>query len=239
MTGGPQTLSRPLAARVADLPDPPEPPPGRDLPEAVIEAAVAALDAGKTHYTDRPGILPLRAMVVEQLKASFGLELSPDEVTITCGATEARFVAIKKLVPPGARMVCPGDAAPIAGAAQLAGATIVSHVDSPEGVSAVYLTPADPLAAVEPLLALAGARGWWVIWDTSGGAGGAFHPARLGDLAPQVVTLGSFSDRLPGWRMGWMAGSRMSGPLRAYKQSMTICSTSISQWAALGLADMP
>ena len=41
MTGGPQTLSRPLAARVADLPDPPEPLPGRDLPEAVIEAAGA------------------------------------------------------------------------------------------------------------------------------------------------------------------------------------------------------
>jgi aspartate/methionine/tyrosine aminotransferase len=234
---GPHTLSRLLAARVAGLPDPLEPPPGADLPQAVIDAAVAALDAGKTNYTDRPGILPLRTFVTEQLQAHYGLDLTPDEVTITCGATEARFVAIKKLVPPGAQIVCPGDRAPIASAAHLVGAAIVSGADSPERVSAVYLTPADPPATRDPLLATAQARGWWIIWDTSGGMGGAFHPAQNRDLAPQVVTLGSFSNRLPGWRMGWMAGSRMAAQLRAYKQSMTICSTSISQWAALGLAE--
>ena len=239
MMAGPQTLSCPPAARVAALPDPPEPEIGRDLPQAVIEAAVAALDAGKTHYTDRPGILPLRVQVTEQLKARFGLELTPDEVTITCGATEARFVAIKKLAPPGAQIVCPGDAAPIAGAAQLAGATIVAQIDAPESVNVLYLAPGDPQPAIDSLLALAGARGWWIIWDISGADGGTFHPAQRGDLAPQVVTIGSFSDRLPGWRMGWMAGSRMAAQLRAYKQSMTICSTSISQWAALGLADTP
>jgi aspartate/methionine/tyrosine aminotransferase len=72
----------------------------------------------------------------------------------------------------------------------------------------------------------------------SGGAGDSgFHPAQNADLAARVVTIGSLSAYIPGWRMGWMAGSEMAGKLRAYKQSMTICSTSVSQWAALGLVE--
>ncbi len=68
---GPLTLSRPLAARVAGLPDPPEARPGLPVPQAVIDAAVEALAAGKTHYTDRPGILPLRAGITEYIKRRF------------------------------------------------------------------------------------------------------------------------------------------------------------------------
>lgn len=234
---GPQTLARPLAQRVAGLPEPASLPPGPDLPAPVIEAGVAALAAGKTHYTDRPGILPLRTRVVELLQRRFGLALDPDQVTITCGATEARFVVLKQLTPPGSAIVSPGDPAPIAVAAQLVGAIIVREVSDPGAVSLLYLTPADPPAVVTPLLAQAAERGWWVLWDISGTAETPFHPAADPALAPRVVTIGSFSAQLPGWRVGWMAGSQQAGKLRAYKQSMTICSTSIAQWAALGLGE--
>jgi aspartate/methionine/tyrosine aminotransferase len=88
---------------------------------------------------------------------------------------------------------------------------------------------------IDPLLGQARQRGWWIIWDTSGSGGTGFHPAQNPKLAGRVVTIGSFSDRMPGWRVGWMAGSDQAKQLRAYKQSLTICSTSISQWAALGL----
>jgi aspartate/methionine/tyrosine aminotransferase len=228
---GPQTLSRPLAARVAGLPDPGEWAAGPDLPTAVIDAACQALDAGKTHYTDRPGILPLRTWVAAHLNAWYDLNISPEAITITCGSTEARFVAVYKLVPAGTRLVCPGAPDRIAGTAALAGATLVSEVDDPAGVSAVYLTPDQPRSVIDPLLS----QDWWIIWDTSGSGGAGFHPAQNPKLAGRIVTIGSFSDRMPGWRVGWMAGSDQAKQLRAYKQSLTICSTSISQWAALGL----
>jgi aspartate/methionine/tyrosine aminotransferase len=231
------TLARPLAARVEGLPAPAALPPGPPLPAAVLEAACAALDAGKTHYTDRPGILPLREWVSAYLRERYGLDISPDAVTITCGGTEARFVAVKKLAPAGTVVVCPGDAARMAGAAHLCGVTLAAQATEPDAVSALYLTPADPLAVGEPLLAMARERGWWVIWDTSGAPAGDFHPAQDAALAPQTVTLGSLSDYLPGWRVGWMAGSRRAAELRAFKQSMTICSVSISQWAAAGLVE--
>jgi aspartate/methionine/tyrosine aminotransferase len=234
---GPQRLSRRLAARVQGLPEPAEVPSGPDVPQPVIEAAVAALDAGKTHYTDRPGILPLRVWVCSYLQNHFGLPLDPDQVTITCGATEARFVTLKQCVRPGSWIACPGDPAAISAAAHLIGAELARVVDDPASVSLVYLTPSDDASQVEALLELAGDHGWWILWDISRTEGTTFHPALIPERAPRVVTIGSFSDRMPGWRVGWMAGSEKAEKLRAYKQSMTICSTSVAQWAAVGLTE--
>lgn len=234
---GPQSLSRPLARRVHGLPEPSLMMPGPDLPSAVIEAGIAALDAGKTHYTDRPGILPLRQRVVEMLQHRFGLTWDPDHVTITCGATEARFAVIKQLARPGSAILCPGDPALIVAAAQLAGVTVVPEAPDPAAISLAVLTPAVPPETAAVALRPARAHGWWVLWDISGPSRGTYHPAADPALANQVVTIGSFSGQMPGWRVGWMAGSQKAGELRALKQSMTICSTSVAQWAALGLVE--
>ena len=233
---GPLNLSRPLAARIVGLPQPPEFSPGPPVSQAVIDAACEALAAGKTHYTDRPGILPLRAGITQYLKARFEVEYAPDDVTITCGATEARFVAVKQLASAGTQMVCPSTAGWYAGAAHLAGVTLVAGADDPAAISLIALTPEDAPETRDRLLAQAVTRGWWVIWDVSSGAGSGFHPAHDPALRPHVVTIGSLSRHMPGWRVGWMAGSEWAGKLRAYKQSITICSASVSQWAALGLA---
>jgi aspartate aminotransferase len=230
----PQTLSRPLAARVAGLPDAPAFSPGPDLPPAVMAAAQAALEAGKTKYTDRPGILPLRAWVAATLNARYGLATQPDDVTITCGGTEARFVALKKLAVPGAPLLCPGETGLIAGAAALVGVPVVTEIDDPAAIRVVVLAASLPQATVAPLIDRARASGWWIIWDMSQNPDAAFHPAQDPDLSPRVVTVGSLSPLLSGWRVGWLAGSERVEQLRAYKQSMTICSPSVSQWAALG-----
>jgi aspartate/methionine/tyrosine aminotransferase len=230
----PQTLARPLAARVSDLPEPIHHTDNPTLPEAVIARAVQAMHDGHTHYTDRPGILPLRTLAVDTLGKQYGIEMSPDEVTITCGATEARFVALKQLAKKGTTVLCAGDGEAIKSAGELLGVDIVGarHVlPLPENVSVLYITPNDDRS----LLEAAAQNGWWIIYDVSEGIIGDFHPAQNPALAPKTVTIGSLSRELPGWRVGWMAGSEMANKLRAFKQSMTICTTSVSQWAALGL----
>lgn len=231
-----ETLSRPLANRINGLPEPTLSDHDPEIPPEVIEAAVKSLDEGKTHYTDRPGILPLRAWVAEHLNERLGLELSPDAVTITCGETEARFVAVKYLAKPGSTIFCPGEDGNIHGAAQLAQANIVNALVNPQDVSVVYLTPHDGQKIVEEVVNLTATHDWWIIWDRVYGRE-QHHPAQNKAIASKVVTVGGLSYRLPGWRIGWIAGSEMAGKLRAFKQSMTICSTSISQWAALGLVE--
>lgn len=233
---GPQQLSRPLAQRVAALPAPSEHEGAGTVSAAVAAAAAEALDKGKTHYTDRLGILPLREQAVAGIGRQSGVEIGADEVTITCGATEARFVALKQLVSPGSPVLCVGDGAAIAGAAALIGA-VITHDPAADGIALVYLTPNDAPDAVRAALdAVRGRESVWIVWDMAAGSGGQ-HPAHDPALAPRTITIGSASDHLPGWRVGWLAGSKAANKLRAYKQSMTICTSSISQWAALGLED--
>ncbi len=244
----PQTLTRPLAARIANLPDVMERTDSPPIPEGVIDAAIQALKDGKTHYTDRPGILGLRKWVTDMLQKQFNVTLKPDAVTITCGATEARFVIIKRLVKTEGVILCAGDSRVIEGAASLVGATITHEVGDTAGIKLLYATPKDSLETLTPLLEQAKVNGWWVVWDVSQkpppqsspaseGGGDTFHPAQDETIASKVISVGSFSDVMPGWRVGWMAGSEMADKLRAYKQSMTICSTSISQWAGMGLTE--
>lgn len=234
----PTKLSRPLASRIAGLPSVPQRTDNPPVSAAVIEAAVKALDKGETHYTDRPGIVSLRTWVTEYIGKNFGVELQPGEITITCGVTEGRFVVAKQLTKPGTQIVCPGDTTLISGAAHLAEAEVVGEVTDPSKVSVVYLTPQDNWDVVDKLLQQAAEHKWWIVWDISSGVGeNKFHPAQDPRLEKQVVTLGSLSDKMPGWRVGWMAGSEKAGKLRAFKQSMTICTTNVSQWAALGLVD--
>lgn len=236
---GPQQLARPLAQRVAELPDAAAPS-GEDnaLPETVQQAAFEALARGETHYTDRPGILPLRKQAVNWLGSHYGLELGADEVTITCGATEARFVALKQLVAPGKHVLALSSSHYIEAAAQLLGLSLRQQVDDFSGIGVVYLTAADDPELVRQVLDQAATTDCWILWDTSVAPAAGLHPAHHPDLTGRVISIGSFSDALPGWRVGWMAGSKVANKLRAYKQSMTICSTSISQWAALGLAEL-
>jgi arginine:pyruvate transaminase len=232
----PTILSRPLAARVLDLLPMDERHENPPLSEAVMDAAFASFEAGHTHYTDRSGILPLRERVVASLRARFSLDLKPDQVTITCGATEARFVTLKVLAAPDTTVLTAGSGARIAAAAAVVGVR-VSDDPTAERVALIYVTPADDRTNVDRLLERARSEDTFILWDLSVESSDGFHPAQDASLAPRVVTVGSYSDALPGWRVGWLAGSQMASKLRAYKQSMTICTTSVSQWAALGLED--
>jgi len=232
-------LARPLAARVHALPElaawhgeTTEP-----VHEGVLHAAFKALDDGQTHYTDRPGIKPLRTKAVTQLGMRYGVEYTADEVTITCGATEARFVALKQLVDAGKKILHAGDDETILGAAALIGAALTTDPDDAD-IALLYLTNTIPAEQAQALAERAGERGWWILFDTATpDHNNRFHPALSAELAPLTITIGSASDQLPGWRVGWLAGSKVANKLRAYKQSMTICTPSVSQWAAMGLEE--
>lgn len=221
-------LSRPLAQRVADLAAAPAPVAAQSTPNSAREAAIDALQADKTHYTTRPGIVPLREWVAGHIQRRYGLTLSVDAITITCGAQEAEFVTLKTLVPAGSALMVTGGAAIRAALepyAPLLGIHLTAAPD--DKVRAVYIGEAS--AELEAAFV----QNVWVIWPTHR-LSAAVDLAQVPDAAARTVLIGEFEDVLPGWRVGWMAGSEQAAALRAYKQSMTICSPSVSQWAAYG-----
>lgn len=234
----PKSLARPLAERVAGLPAPQAATAeNAPVPANVIAAAADALARGETHYTDRPGLPEFRAWVADHLRERWDLTVDPSEVTITCGSTEARYVAMTLLAEPGCAVLCPGDATRIRGALHLLGARIVDSIA--DDVSVLYVTPDVYRETTIELLRHAEDANWWIVYDLSFAVTSPpFHPAQNPKLASRVVTIDSLSDRMAGWRLGWMAGSEAALRLRAGKQAITICTTSVSQWAGLELVRM-
>ena len=235
----------PLAARVAKLQA--LPPEARDatargadvdVPQAVRDAADAALARGETHYTDRPGILPLREQVARDVQARFGVEVDAKAgVVITCGGTEARFVAVQQLLPTGGTLIALSHPERVAAACIVRDVALVAAddaaADDGTGV-ALYLNGETPHDVADAWLARAKAQGWPVMYEAD--AGGR-HPATLG-LAEQTITIGSLGldQGMASWRLGFLAAPvAKAGPLREFKLALTLCSTNVSQWGALGL----
>jgi aspartate/methionine/tyrosine aminotransferase len=74
-------------------------------PAHVKEAVIAAIRADHNQYAPSPGIPALRQAVVDTYRASYGLDMPATDVTVTCGATEALFVAVMAVVNPGDEVI--------------------------------------------------------------------------------------------------------------------------------------
>ena len=79
--------------------------PDDGAPPDVIEAAAAALMTGSNQYPPMWGTPELRAAVAMHYAEHQQLDLSPDEVVVTSGATEALAAAILAVVSPGDEVV--------------------------------------------------------------------------------------------------------------------------------------
>ena len=82
-----------------------------DTPEPISTAAHAALDAHLTHYPPNNGTASLRAALASYMAGVAGgdarLVYAPDEIVVTCGATEALHAALAALLEPGDEVVIP------------------------------------------------------------------------------------------------------------------------------------
>jgi N-succinyldiaminopimelate aminotransferase len=80
--------------------------PDADGPPAVVEAAVAALRAGRNQYAPGIGVPELRSAVADHQARHYDLDIDPlTQVVVTAGATEGIAAAILALVDPGDEVV--------------------------------------------------------------------------------------------------------------------------------------
>jgi len=78
------------------------------VPEPVLRAAHAALDAGRNVYTRTWGDPALRAQLAAFIERHWGVRYDPDtELVVTCGASEAIMASLLALLSPGDRVVVP------------------------------------------------------------------------------------------------------------------------------------
>ncbi len=80
--------------------------PDFDTPEAVKDAAIAALRAGHTHYAPNQGTLALREAVADY-ETRRGNPVTANQVLITIGACQALFTALVGILNPGEEIIVP------------------------------------------------------------------------------------------------------------------------------------
>lgn len=215
--------------------------PDGPAPAPVIEAAVRALREKSSQYPPGAGLLELRQAVCGYYGRRQGLALSPEDVTVTSGATEAIAAAVLALVQPGDEVILFQPAydayAPLvrrAGGVPVSVALEPPHfLYRPESLQAALsprtrvlvfndpLNPAGTAASHEELEAIARtcvANDLFAIcddvWEDVRFDGMAHRSLMSFDgMAQRCVKIGSAGKifGITGWKIGWMAGKGAVG----------------------------
>lgn len=79
--------------------------PHADTPDHIKQATIAALNAGKVHYSDPRGTRELRETLAAKLNQRNAIEVGPQDVLVTNGVTHAAFVAFMAMFDPGDEVI--------------------------------------------------------------------------------------------------------------------------------------
>lgn len=111
--------------------------PVHDTPAHIKEATIAALRAGHVHYSDLQGLPELRSAIAAQQSARTGMQVTPDEVLVTNGLTQASFAAFMAWLDEGDEAILLDPYYPQhVGKVELAGARVViAPLDAANGFS--------------------------------------------------------------------------------------------------------
>ncbi len=207
--------------------------PDFDTPPAIVAAAKASLDRGRTHYTDITGDLPLREAIARRQRERSGQAVGPDNVVVLAGAQCALFASALCLLDPGDELIVPEPMyvtyEAVAGASgadirrvalkpengfRLKAADVAAAI-GPRSRAVLINSPHNPTGAVIPraeleaLAELCRRHDLWLISDEVYGSlvyeGEHVSPASLAGMAERTVTIDSLSKShaMTGWRLGW------------------------------------
>lgn len=150
--------------------------PDFDTPDFVKAAAIEAINAGKTKYTNVDGTAELKAAIIEKFRRDNGLTYEPAQISVNVGGKHTLFNALVATVDPGDEVIIPApywvsypDIVNFAG-----GVPVVVEA----GASQNYkITPEQLDAAITPRTK------WLLLNSPSNPSGAAYTEAELKALA--------------------------------------------------------
>ncbi len=231
--------------------------PSTGAPAAAIAAAHAALDAEAGGYWESPA---LRERIARHYRDAYGVDVSPEQVFLTCGASPAFVLALSCCFRPGARVALarPGYVAyrnamrtlyiePVelpcgpAERYQITAAALDALDPAPDGL--IVASPANPTGTViarQELAAIAevcARKNITMISDE------IYHGLTYGveadsllQHAPQALVVNSFSKwfSMAGWRLGWLVvPPHLVDPARARIANLFLTPPVLAQHAGL------
>ncbi|HEV2971321.1 MAG TPA: pyridoxal phosphate-dependent aminotransferase [Pirellulales bacterium] len=149
-------------------------------PAHICNAAVAAMEAGHTHYTVASGIPELKQAVAKSYRQRHGLQYAPEQVVVSNGAKHSLHNVFTVLCNPGDEVIIPAPYwVSYAELVKLTGATPVI-VETREAED-FKLSPAALRAAITPRTAIL------LLCSPSNPTGSLYSPEELAALADVVL----------------------------------------------------
>ena len=81
--------------------------PDFNTPDHIVQAAIQALNEGKTRYTDSSGILDLREAIAAKLMVDNNCQYEPSQISVNCGAKHSITNALMATINSGDEVVIP------------------------------------------------------------------------------------------------------------------------------------
>ncbi len=227
----------------------------------IVEAGRAALARGETHYSQAAGIPQLREALSQHYADRYGLNIPPERIMVTAGASGALLLIAALLMNPGDGMLMTdpgypcnrhfmrlvegrGQLVPVGAESryQLSGELIESYWQ-PNTVGAMVASPANPTGTAlshDELTALSRAvraRGGHLLVDEiyHGLCYDADAPSVLA-VDPDAFVINSFSKYfgMTGWRLGWLVAPEAAvAEMEKMAQNFYISMSTMAQHAAL------
>lgn len=231
--------------------------PDFDTPECIKAAAVEALRAGRTHYTQALGLPELREAIAEHYRERYGVRVSPGQILVTAGTSPALMLLFSAILEPGDEVVitdpyyaCYPSFIRFAG-----GRPVTVRVDPADGYQldpdrvraaitprtrAILInSPANPTGAVltaGTLRALADLGPLVVSDEIYHGLTYVGEEHSVLEFSERAVVLNGFSKRyaMTGWRLGFIiVPAELVRPLEVMAQNFFISAADFVQHAGL------
>jgi aspartate/methionine/tyrosine aminotransferase len=232
-------------------------------PPLVQEAAISAVKAGNTQYTQASGMPELRERISHWYKQRFNVEVPASRIVLTAGASAALQLACLALINSGDEILMPDPSYPcnrqFVSAAdgvpvmipttaverfQLSAAKVEAAWQSGKTRGVLLASPSNPTGtSIHPdemrrIHSFVQKQGGITLIDEI--YLGLSHDDTYGQTAlvldDQVISINSFSKyfNMTGWRLGWLVVPEVLAPvIERIAQNLFICPSTVTQYAAL------
>jgi aspartate/methionine/tyrosine aminotransferase len=234
--------------------------PDFDTPQPVIDAGIAALRRGHTHYTPAVGLTALRERIAGFYRERYRVTVEPERIIITPGASAALHLVLSVLVNPGDSVLMTDPGYPCnRNLVHLLNAeprgipvdATTAYQPTPEQVQAhwdgkvtalMLASPSNPtgtllgLQDIRRLFAMVRKQGSLIVDEIYHGLtyAGAVQTALA--VSDEIFVINSFSKYfgMTGWRLGWLVAPASSmADLDKLAQNLFLAAPTPAQHAAL------
>ena len=235
--------------------------PDFESPQAVLDAGIAAIKAGKTHYTPAKGLLALREKICEFYRQRYDIDVPINRIMITPGASGALQLLMGSMVDPNDEVLLtdPGYPCNRHFVRLFEGKAVVIPVDatsnfqptteqieknwSAKTKALLLASPSNPAGSllssqqIQNLYRkIADKQGIFIVDEIYHGLVYDQKEATALSISENIFVINSFSKYfgMTGWRLGWMVvPSAYVDELEKLAQNVFLAAPTPAQYAAL------